>query len=1086
MSFMRIGKLIMVVGVAMSALSVFARARADYSDAMRFWPQMKGLSFRELPKEDDFRRLRAAGATLCGGRIDCTVSDWPSRVREALALGREYGVRLCLRPTAKAGLAWRDVVAAVKDDADALYAYDVGDRRGDIPDIRAVDAETPVVVSYCGKTGGEALEAGLNVIYAVPFGAGGAASDERLREVREFQLETGARILARGFGFSAASGERLLTYGWDWMCREPETGAIGDETVRFLRDDRIQGWSAGTVRYPSRLSAGRRFRGCGYARPTDLEGLSDARTLGVNLVRLDMGDCWPGMRPATDEAVADYLANVERRIAEFRPALDRARELGLKVALLGPKPGGWMSHEEWNEHSVFQDAKRVAALQNAWRRIAKAFKGRSEIYGYDIFNEPLNREYPQDRIRYRDFMILMASAIREVDPDATLIVESNACGSQEGFDVKSRFGFVAMTPIPFDNVVYSVHLYWPMSFTHQGIGKGRDEFTPLPYPGANAPAEGGGRLDKDAVREVLRPVREFQRLYGARIWVGEFSAAAWAPGAERYLADLIDLFEEYGWDWSYHSFRENVIWSLEHEGADNQSLKKSQAETPRLKVLKAGWARNAQTSAAASPKRPKFAWRGYLLDVSRHFFDVEEIKRVLDSMAKVGLNVFHWHLTDTGGWRLPVAKYPKLTESAATREADKFRPNCCQNDGPTGKYGRRFYTRQDIGDVIAYADALGIRVVPEVDIPGHESCAIAAYPELGCQGLPNNGDFCLGDDGVMQWFKDVLDEVMELFPDEVVHTGGDECQFQNWKTCTKSQARIRTLGLKDELALQGWMTGQIAEYLASKGRRMMIWHNAYTEYLDLPKSVIVQTYYRAEGGIRYAEHGFDVVMSPAEYCYLDFSPALKGDWAEYQPFGTTVSLDKIARFDPTEGASAAARRHILGGEACMWTELVYDLEGLEWRSWPRAAAIADVLVRGPAKDKVAYRARVEALREALVADGVGAAPMGPTYDPLKPPVARLPKVYRPRDQLSKLLVSDIDRTTIDWTANPDEFSVRKIVGRKDASLGKGHFKVDMNLKRILLTVGDETAVDRALGLLRKLARTKRGNVTEFTQADIED
>ena len=1080
---MKIGKLFVFAWIPLSVLAAFAGGRAEYSEAMRFWPQMKGLSFRGLPGEDDFRRLRAAGATLGGGRVDCTAADWPSRVRETLALGRKYGVRVCLQlPESSADML--KVVAVAKDDRDALYAYDVGGRLGDVLDIRAVDAETPVVVSRCSTEGDGTLVSVSNVIHAVSFGDDEPEAGKLLLEPRNFQLETGARIFVRDFEFSAASGERFLAYGWDWMCRDSAAGAIDDVIVRFLRDDRIQGWSAGTVDYPPCLSADRRFRGCGYARPTDLKGLADARALGVNLVRLDMGDCWPDRRPATDEAVAQYLANVERRIAELRPALDRARALSVKVALLGPKPGGWMSHEEWSEHSVFRDTKRVAALQNAWRRIAKAFKGRSEIYGYDIFNEPLNREYSQDRVCYRDFMILMASAIREVDPAATLIVESNACGSQEGFDVKSRFGFVAMTPIPFDNVIYSVHMYWPMSFTHQGIGKGQGEFAPVIYPRTNAPS--GRRLDKDALREALRPVREFQLLYGARIWVGEFSAAAWAPGADRYLADLIALFEEYGWDWSYHSFRENVIWSLEHEGPDNHSLIKAQTETPRMRALKAGWARNARPTARVLPKKPRFAWRGYMLDVSRHFFDVDEIKRVLNSMAQVGLNVFHWHLTDTGGWRLPVAKYPKLTEDAATREADRFRPNCCQNDGPTGKYGRRFYTREDIREIVSHARKLGIRVVPEVDIPGHESCAIAAYPDLGCQGLPNNGDFCLGSDTVMQWFKDVLDEVMGLFPDEVIHTGGDECQFQNWKKCVKCQARIKALGLKDELALQGWMTGQIAEYLASRGRRMMIWHNAYVEYLDLPKSVIVQAYYQAQGGLRYAEHGFDVVMSPAEYCYLDFSPALAGDWAEYQPFGTTASLEKIAQFNPLEGASAAARRHILGGEACMWTELVYDMEGLEWRSWPRAAAIADVLARGPSDDIKSYLARVAAMREALMADGVVAAPIGPTYDPLKPPLARLPKVYRPRDQLSKLLVANIDRTTIDWTANPDEFSVRKIVGRRDASLGKGRFKIDMNLKRILLTVGDETAIDRALDLLRKLARVKRGNVTEFTQADIED
>ena len=467
-----------------------------------------------------------------------------------------------------------------------------------------------------------------------------------IQSVRDFQLKTGARIFVGEFSAAAyAPGadkyiedlcSLFLEYGWDWTYhafREATCWSVEHEGASFfelkpaqkktnrqkilekyMKDDRIQGYVAGTVKYPARLSPEKRFRGAGIPYANELKGIPDAAALGMNLVRCGFNGMWPkdanGRACETDSAaIAQYLANVDRHILYMKEVLDTAQANGIKVAVLGPKPGKWTTREEYGEHPYFQDIELVGAFREAWQRIACAFKGHPAVYGYDIVNEPLNREFSYDRIHHRDFMILMARAIREIDPDVTLIVEANADGSPAGFDCKSRYNFVAMTPIPFDNVIYSVHVYQPMGFTHQGIGQKKDAYLHHSYPTTQAKLDGNrkrypGDLGKDSgkvetwnkeyVRREIQTVREFQLKYGVRIWVGEFSAAGWTDGGDRYLQDVTDLFEEYGWDYAYHAFRENVIWSLEHEGDENASLRKAEKETPRMKVMKAKWALNAK------------------------------------------------------------------------------------------------------------------------------------------------------------------------------------------------------------------------------------------------------------------------------------------------------------------------------------------------------------------------------------------------------------------------------------------------------------------------------------------------------------
>ena len=355
-----------------------------------------------------------------------------------------------------------------------------------------------------------------------------------------------------------------------------------------------------------------------------------------------------------------------------------------------------------------------------------------------------------------------------------------------------------------------------------------------------------------------------------------------------------------------------------------------------------------------------YAWRGLHLDESRHFFGKETVKKVLDRMQKEGFNVFHWHLTDDHGWRIPIRKYPELTDRGAQRKLVKdWKPQPYWFDARTeGTYGPYFYTREDIREIVAYARERGIRVVPEVDMPGHSLAALACYPDLCCFPEEVRGDetflhptflapgrnkrtYCLGNDKVQAFLRDVLDEVCELFPDEVVHIGGDEAPTTNWKECPKCQARMKALGLKDEKALQGWFMNRMIEHLAKRGKRAMGWEEITMGRPD-PKTVIAQCWHNPKTATEVMSAGYEAVLSPTAYCYLDFAQGIPGDPLPY--FGKSViTLEKAKAFDPMRDIPEELRGRVLGGECCNWTECTVTPEALERKMWPRAAAIAAAL-----------------------------------------------------------------------------------------------------------------------------------------------
>lgn len=349
---------------------------------------------------------------------------------------------------------------------------------------------------------------------------------------------------------------------------------------------------------------------------------------------------------------------------------------------------------------------------------------------------------------------------------------------------------------------------------------------------------------------------------------------------------------------------------------------------------------------------PRFAYRGMHLDVARHFFSVEEVKRYIDMLSVHKLNRFHWHLTDDQGWRIEIKRYPRLTEVGSVRKATVVKKDWDTYDNTP--YGG-FYTQDEIREVVAYAADRAITVVPEIDLPGHMLAALTAYPELGCTGGPYDvwgrwgvadDVLCVGQEKTYEFLEGVLTEVLELFPSELIHIGGDECPKVRWEKCPRCQARIRQLGLKDadghtaEHYLQSYVTNRIGKFLAERGRRIIGWD----EILEgkVSEDVAVMSWRGSENGIEAAKLGHDVVMTPTSHFYFDYYQSLDTD---NEPFGIGgyVPLEKVYSYDPAFGElTPEEQAHIIGVQANLWTEYIDDNGHLEYMLLPRLAALSEV------------------------------------------------------------------------------------------------------------------------------------------------
>ena len=350
---------------------------------------------------------------------------------------------------------------------------------------------------------------------------------------------------------------------------------------------------------------------------------------------------------------------------------------------------------------------------------------------------------------------------------------------------------------------------------------------------------------------------------------------------------------------------------------------------------------------------PAFPWRGVLLDESRHFWGKDVVRRVLDRMAAFKLNVFHWHLTDSHGWRIQIDRYPELTDRGARRPIPDWDWNIRDAANAVGEYGPYFYTKDDIREILAYAKARHIRVIPEIEIPGHSRELILCHPDFSCLDWGTFADMirtrsqvdqaaalCVGNDDVMTFFENVLDEVCELFPDEYVHIGGDECPRGNWKDCPKCQKRMKDEGLKGEDELQAWVTRRFSKYLAKKGRRIVGWDEILAG--GLPEGATVMSWRGAAGGIEAAKQGHCAVVCPHQKCYLDYPTGERGDACPYPRFcaKTFLPLEKVYSFDPYEGIPEDQRKYVLGSQTLNWGESTWDVRDLEYKMWPRTCANA--------------------------------------------------------------------------------------------------------------------------------------------------
>ena len=405
---------------------------------------------------------------------------------------------------------------------------------------------------------------------------------------------------------------------------------------------------------------------------------------------------------------------------------------------------------------------------------------------------------------------------------------------------------------------------------------------------------------------------------------------------------------------------------------------------------------------------PAYGWRGVLLDEGRHFFGKETVRKLLDLMAMYKLNVFHWHLTEDQGWRLEIPQYPNLARCGSKRlrspahgawlnrgkDADGAR-KYWSTEMTTEVYGPFFYTAADVKEILAYAAERHIRVIPEIELPGHAYAALGSYPALACfperikagaaaddWGIIRDV-FCMGNDETVRFLEDVLDYVCELFPSPIIHIGGDECPTVNWSKCPKCQARMKKEGLKDPAELQIWITKHMAKHLAKKGRRIMGWDEILNG--DVPKTAIGQSWRVAakEGagtahvsGAQGALKGHDMVMSPHNLTYYSYLQGLEDD-----PFlrkGPPLSLEKAYTFDPAAGVPESARKHVLGGQCCMWGEYIWNRFDLGWRMWPRAFAMSEILWTAPAVEKRDFNEfsrRAAVHRKRIIALGVNCAPL---------------------------------------------------------------------------------------------------------------
>ena len=399
------------------------------------------------------------------------------------------------------------------------------------------------------------------------------------------------------------------------------------------------------------------------------------------------------------------------------------------------------------------------------------------------------------------------------------------------------------------------------------------------------------------------------------------------------------------------------------------------------KALPAGASGDVQIPAVVVSDAPRFSYRGMHLDVSRHFFGVDFVKRYIDMLALHHINVFHFHLSDDQGWRVEIKKYPRLTEVGAYRQRTVVGRNTGLYEWQ--RYGG-YYTQQQIRELVEYARERYITIIPEIDMPGHMEAALAAYPSLGCIGgpyevEPNWGVFddilCAGREETFTFIEGVLDEVISLFPSDYVHIGGDEAPRTRWKECQRCQRRIAEEGIRGddhhsaEDRLQGYFMKRVERYLTSKGRKAIGWDELLD--CDVNASTTIMSWRGVEGGVAASKLGHDVIMVPTSWFYFDYYQTPEDNWSKPLLIGGYVPLEKVYSFEPAPSSlSAEERAHVIGVQANLWTEYVYTEELAEYQVLPRMGALSELQWSQPEKkDYEDYKHRQQRLNSLYASEG---------------------------------------------------------------------------------------------------------------------
>lgn len=358
---------------------------------------------------------------------------------------------------------------------------------------------------------------------------------------------------------------------------------------------------------------------------------------------------------------------------------------------------------------------------------------------------------------------------------------------------------------------------------------------------------------------------------------------------------------------------------------------------------------------------PRFSYRGFHFDVSRHFYSIDFLKKQIDQMARLKLNHFHWHLTDGPGWRLQIKQYPELTGIAAWRTHESWKEWWASGrrylpEGTPDAYGG-YYTQEEARELVHYAAERQITIIPEIEMPGHSEEVLAVYPHLSCTGTPySSSEFCIGNEATFSFLEGVLDEVLTIFPSQYIHVGGDEASREHWKHCSSCQSRMKQEGLKDEAELQSYLIRRVEQYLHAHGRKLIGWDEILEGGVD--SSAVVMAWRGEEIGIRAAEKGHRVIMTPGAYAYFD---SYQGEPASQpEAIGGFLPLEKVYGYNPeSDTLSAITAGRISGVQANLWTEYIGSEEHAEYMIYPRLLAMAEVAWTLPVgKNWEGFRRRV--------------------------------------------------------------------------------------------------------------------------------